>query len=35
MTIKAIFFDFDDTLGDRISYSTDCYRAILTEYIPE
>ncbi len=32
MTIKAIFFDFDDTLGDRISYSTDCYRAILTEY---
>lgn len=30
--IKAIFFDFDDTLGDRVAYATDCYRKILEEY---
>ncbi len=30
--IKAIFFDFDDTLGDRVAYATDCYREILEEY---
>ena len=29
--IRAIFFDFDDTLGDRESYAYDCYRAILEE----
>ena len=32
MAVKAIFFDIDDTLCDRISYATDCFRAILTEY---
>lgn len=31
MTVKAIFFDFDDTLGDRITYATQCYREILRE----
>ena len=31
MTIKAIFFDFDDTLGDRVTYATACFRAILEE----
>ena len=30
--IKAIFFDFDDTLGNREVYAYDCYRAILEEY---
>lgn len=29
--IKAIFFDFDDTLGNREIYAYDCYRAILKE----
>ena len=28
---KAIFFDFDDTLGNREAYAYDCYRAILEE----
>ncbi len=32
MSVKVIFFDIDDTLCDRISYATDCYRAILSEY---
>lgn len=32
MNVKALFFDIDDTLCDRISYATDCYRAILSEY---
>lgn len=26
---KAIFFDFDDTLGNREQYAYDCYRGIL------
>ena len=30
-SIKAIFFDFDDTLGNREYYAYDCYRAILKE----
>ena len=29
--IKAVFFDFDDTLGDRRKYAYDCYRKILQE----
>lgn len=29
--IKAVFFDFDDTLGDRDRYAYDCYRDILKE----
>ena len=29
--IKAIFFDFDDTLGNREVYAYNCYRAILKE----
>lgn len=28
---KAIFFDFDDTLGKREAYAYDCWRAILKE----
>lgn len=29
--IKAVFFDFDDTLGDREKYAYDCAKAILKE----
>lgn len=29
--IKAVFFDFDDTLGDREKYAYDCARDILIE----
>lgn len=29
--IKAVFFDFDDTLGDREKYAYDCARKILKE----
>ena len=29
MTLKAILFDFDDTLGNRDAYAYDCYRAII------
>lgn len=29
--IKAILFDFDDTLGNREVYAYDCWRAILKE----
>ena len=32
MTVKAVFFDFDDTLGDREIYAYRCYRDILDEY---
>lgn len=31
MTIKAIFFDFDDTLGNRELYANNCYRAIIRD----
>ena len=31
MNYKAIFFDFDDTLGNREAYAYECYRAILQE----
>jgi putative hydrolase of the HAD superfamily len=34
MTIKAIFFDFDDTLGYREMYAYDCYRRIIMENAP-
>ena len=34
MTIKAIFFDFDDTIGHREGYAYDCYRRIITECAP-
>jgi putative hydrolase of the HAD superfamily len=30
-SIQAVFFDFDDTLGDRESYAYDCAKAILKE----
>ncbi len=33
--IKAIFFDFDDTLGNREVYAYDCYRDILKAYTKE
>jgi len=29
--IKAVFFDFDDTLGDREKYAYDCAKAVLKE----
>ena len=29
--IKAVLFDFDDTLGDREIYAYQCYRALLKE----
>ena len=35
MTIKVIFFDFDDTIGHREAYAYDCYRRILTEFAPQ
>ena len=31
--IKAVFFDFDDTLGDRDRYAYDCARSILLENV--
>ncbi len=31
--IKAVFFDFDDTLGNRHQYAYDCYREILSPYM--
>ena len=30
--IEAIFFDFDDTLGNREVYAYNCYRAIIQEH---
>ena len=32
MTVKAILFDFDYTLGDRDAYAYDCYKMILEKY---
>lgn len=34
MAIKAIFFDFDDTIGYREAYAYDCYRRIISEQAP-
>ncbi len=33
--IKAIFFDFDDTLADRHQYAYDCYRDLLMPYMQD
>ena len=34
MPVKAIFFDFDDTLGWREGYAYDCYKRIIQEQAP-
>lgn len=34
MAIRAIFFDFDDTIGHREAYAYDCYRRIISEQAP-
>jgi len=34
MAIRAIFFDFDDTIGHREAYAYDCYRRIIKEQAP-
>ena len=33
--IKAIFFDFDNTLGDRYTYSKETFRDLIDEFLPE
>jgi len=33
--VKAIFFDFDNTLGNRYEYSRECFRHLIMEYLPE
>ena len=33
--IKAVIFDFDNTLGDRFRYSYDTYRHLLTTYLSD
>ncbi len=33
MTIRAVLFDFDDTLGDRETYAYNCYKALVLPYV--
>ncbi len=33
--IRAVIFDFDNTLGDRYRYSYDTYRYMLKTYLPD
>ena len=34
-SIKAIFFDFDNTIGNRYEYSRECFRHLIKEFLPE